>query len=170
MTYLTNEFAVFTARVCQHSLFLVYISIPPKDMNIRRHARKKPWIAKKQGRNRRKLNTDELIKPFANSTSSAFYKTTTWRAVRETVLNRDGLCVWCLNEARATPANEADHVVPLERCAEYDIDPHDPSNIVGSCRSCNSRRAAYTARGVFFETLEGWQKYLRKKYIEKLQK
>lgn len=137
-------------------------------MNIRRAARKKPWIAKKQGRNRRKLNTDELVKPFSNTTSSAFYKTTTWRAVRESVLVRDGLCVWCLNEARATEATEADHVVPMERCYEYDIDPHDPSNIVGSCRSCNTRRAAYSARGVFFETIEGWQKYLRLKYIEKL--
>ena len=88
--------------------------------------------------------------------------------MREAVLVRDGLCVWCLNEARATEATEADHVVPMERCYEYDIDPHDPSNIVGSCRSCNARRASYTAKGVFFESIEGWQKFLRERYIHKL--
>lgn len=139
-------------------------------MNLRRRSRKKPWIAKKQGRNRRKLNTDELVKPFANSTSSTFYKSTTWRAVRETVLYRDSLCVWCLNEARVTEATEADHVISLEHCEAQGIDPHDPSNIVGSCRSCNARRASYTAKGVFFESIEGWQKFLRERYIHKLNK
>lgn len=139
-------------------------------MNIRRRARKKPWIASKAGRNRRKKDTDELIKPFAGKSTTvptSFYKDARWRTTREHVLHRDGVCQWCLHLARMTEATEADHIIPVARCADYDVSPYDQTNIVGSCRSCNSRRASYEAKGVFYETFDEWVGFLRRKLIEK---
>ena len=141
-------------------------------MNLKRKARSKPWIAKKQGRNRRKKDTGELIKPYENNTHASgyasVYKSAQWKATRESVLNRDGVCQWCLHLARMTPATEADHIIPLARCAEHDVSPYDQTNIVGSCRSCNSRRAAYESKGVFYETFDEWVDFLRRKLIDKL--
>lgn len=137
--------------------------------NLRRKARPKPWIAKKQGRNRRNKDGD-LIKPFENfnPVSSNFYKTEEWRATRKAVIDRDAICQWCLNLARITPATDADHVVPVARCESEGISPYDQSNIVGSCRSCNSRRAAYEAKGTHINTFQGWVEFLRRKLIDKL--
>ena len=142
-------------------------------MNLRRKARPKPWLASKQGRNRRKKDTGELVKPYAGKTTTvpnSFYKDSRWRQTRENVLHRDGLCQWCLHLARVTEATEADHIIPLARCAEYDTDPYDQTNLVASCRSCNSRRASYEAKGVFYETFDQWVAFLRRKLIEKLNK
>ena len=138
-------------------------------MELRIKSRKKPWLSKKQGRNTRNKKTGELIKPFSNSLSDkSFYKTSAWKATREAVLYRDPSCVWCLNLAKLTPASEADHVIPMELCQAYDVDPLDKSNIVGSCRSCNARRAAYSSRGVFYDSIDKWVNYLRRKHVEKL--
>jgi len=127
--------------------------------NLRRKARSKPWIAKKKGRNVRKKDTGELIKPYANKTHSSgtlnVYKSAQWRATREAVLNRDGVCQWCLHLARMTPA-------------EHGVSPYDQTNIVGSCRSCNTRRASYEAKGVFYDNFDDWVTFLRKKLIDKL--
>lgn len=139
-------------------------------MNLRRKSRPKPWLAKKQGRNRRKKDTDELVKPFAGKNTmvpNSFYKDARWAATRNAVLHRDGVCQWCLHLARMTEATEADHIIPVARCAEHDVSPYDQTNIVGSCRSCNSRRASYEAKGVFYETFDEWVKFLRKKLIDK---
>lgn len=140
--------------------------------NLRRKSRPKPWLAKKQGRNRRKMDTDELVKPFHNKTHtsgiSTIYKTAEWKATREAVLYRDAVCQWCLHLARITEATEADHIIPLARCADHDISPYDQTNIVGSCRPCNTRRASYEAKGVFYETFDEWVAYLRRKTIDKL--
>lgn len=141
-------------------------------MNLRRKSRPKPWIAKKQGRNRRKKDTDELIKPFENKTHtsgiSTIYKTAEWKATRNAVLHRDGVCQWCLHLAKVTPASEVDHIIPLARCAEHDVSPYDQTNLVASCRSCNTRRASYEAKGVFYETFDEWVAFLRRKTIDKL--
>jgi 5-methylcytosine-specific restriction endonuclease McrA len=67
-----------------------------------------------------------------------------------------------------TPASEADHIIPLDRCAEHGVSPYDQTNIVGSCRSCNSRRASYEAKGVFYDNFDDWVTFLRKKLIDKL--
>lgn len=140
--------------------------------NLRRNARRKPWIAKKQGRNRRKKDTGELVRPYDNKINSTgvstIYHTAAWKATRESVLHRDGVCQWCLHTAKVTPASEVDHIIPLARCAEYDTDPYDQTNLVASCRSCNSRRASYEAKGVFYETFDQWVAFLRRKLIEKL--
>jgi 5-methylcytosine-specific restriction endonuclease McrA len=132
-------------------------------MDIKRRARRKPWIAKKQGRNRRRSDTGELVRPFEGVEDNSFYKTEMWRATRLAVLSRDGVCQWCLHLARITEATEADHVVPVRRCDEEGISPYDKTNIVGSCRSCNARRAAYEAKGVRLNTFDDWVEYLRRK-------
>ena len=69
--------------------------------------------------------------------------------------------VWCLELSKLTPSTEADHVIPSRRLPDYEF--YDQSNIVGSCRSCNSRRASYEAKGVHFDTFEEWAKFLKKK-------
>jgi 5-methylcytosine-specific restriction endonuclease McrA len=139
--------------------------------DLRRKARPKPWLAKKQGRNRRRKGTDELVKPYEGKThtgiTSTFYKDARWKATREQVLHRDGVCQWCLHLARVTEATEVDHIIPLAKCEAHDISPYDPTNLVASCRSCNSRRASYEAKGVFYETFDEWVQFLRQKLINK---
>ena len=136
-------------------------------MNIRRKARPKPWMAKKQGRNRRNAETHELIKPFANNVSSTFYKSSQWKATRESVLNRDPTCVWCIHLARMTPATEADHVIPVHRCEVEGVSPYDFTSMYRDNMVSNARRASYDAKGVHYTTIEGWVDFLRRKLIEK---
>jgi len=131
------------------------------EMEIKRHGRKKPWMAKKKGRNERELTTGKLKKPFMNYTTDPRYHSPSWKATREAVLQRDPVCVWCLELSKLTPSTEADHVIPSRRLPDYEF--YDQSNIVGSCRSCNSRRASYEAKGVHFDTFEEWAKFLKKK-------
>jgi len=140
--------------------------------DLRRKARKKPWLATKQGRNRRKKESGELVKPYDNKTHSGIsitiYKDARWKATREAVLYRDGLCQWCLHLARVSEATEVDHIIPVNRCEEHGVSPFDQTNLVGSCRSCNSRRAAYEAKGVFYKTFDEWVNFLRQVIINKL--
>ena len=110
-------------------------------MDLKRNSRPKPWISKKRGRNRRGLESGILIRPFEGVASNGFYKTSQWRATREAVLSRDAICQWCLHLGQLNPATDADHVVPLNRCENEGVSGYDQTNIVGSCRSCISRRA-----------------------------
>lgn len=132
-------------------------------MELKRKSRPKPWLAKKQGRNRRDLDSGRLVRPFEGVESNGFYKTPQWRATREAVLNRDAICQWCLHLGRVTEATEADHVIPLNRCQHEGVSEYDKTNIVGSCRSCNARRASYEANGVRFESFDDCVNYMRKK-------
>lgn len=134
---------------------------------LNRRGRRKPWIAKRKGRPK--------VDPDGNP-QGAFtgygadrdkrYKTAQWRATREAVLHKDPVCVWCLPCGKLTEATEADHVIPAQR---LDDDTHfyDQSNIVGSCRSCNARRASYEAKGVYYETVEEWQDFLKQKTLNR---
>ncbi len=94
------------------------------------------------------------------------YKTAEWKATREAVLHRDPVCTWCLPCGKLTASTEVDHVVPAQR---LDDDTHfyDQTNLVGSCRSCNARRASYEAKGVSYETVEEWQEFLQKKTLNR---
>jgi len=138
-------------------------------MNLKRKARPKPWMAKKKGRNVRSLDDGTLQTAYKGSESSVgnkLYKTAEWEATRRAVLNRDPVCQWCLGVGMVTEATDADHIIPsryLHTHAEF----FDQENIVGSCRSCNSRRASYEAKGVYYETKEEWQDFLRRKFISK---
>jgi len=79
---------------------------------------------------------------------------------------RDPLCQWCLSCGLAVEATEADHIIPSRHTHTY-AEFYDQNNIVGSCRSCNTRRASYAAKGVYFETKKEWQDFLRRKYFRK---
>lgn len=87
--------------------------------------------------------------------------------MRKSVLHRDGVCQWCLHLAKVTEATEVDHIIPLNKCEAYEVSPYDKTNLVASCRSCNSRRASYEAKGVFYETFDEWVEFLRKKLFNK---
>ncbi len=138
------------------------------DMDLKRRGRKKPWMA--TGRGRTDRNTEgEIKKPFLNveaSQSNALYSTAQWLATRDAVLYRDPLCQWCLPCGLAVEATEADHIIPSSQATSH-AEFFDQENIVGSCRSCNTRRASYTAKGVYYETKKEWQDFLRRKFFRK---
>lgn len=139
-------------------------------MDLKRRARNKPWMANRKGRSVRSREDESLQKPFKGSESSVtnpLYKTAEWLATRDAVLFRDPLCQWCLACGIATEATDADHIVPASRLASRS-DFFDQENLVGSCRSCNSRRASYTAKGIYYETKKEWEDYLRRKHFRKI--
>ena len=127
-------------------------------------------MADKKGRTTRSLSDGELQKPFQGSEASVsnpLYKTAEWEATRDAVLFRDPLCVWCLACGVATEATDADHIVPSSHSSSRS-EFFDQDNLVGSCRSCNVRRASYSAKGVYFETKKEWEVYLRRKHFRKI--
>lgn len=132
-------------------------------MDIRKNSRPKPWLAKKKSRTVRNLETGELVRPFQGFDSGGFYSSQQWRATSKAVLGRDAVCQWCLAVGIVRESECADHIVPRIRCASLGINVYDQSNIVGSCRSCNSKRAAYEARGYCMNTYKDWAEFLRKK-------
>jgi 5-methylcytosine-specific restriction endonuclease McrA len=134
-------------------------------MDIRRKSRPKPWMAKKKGRNWRAKGSSSSGS--FGGTDNTFYRSEQWKATSKAVLDRDGVCQWCLYTAKVTPATEADHIIPVNRCEEEGVNPYDQTNIVGSCRSCNSRRASYEAKGTHLNTFDDWVKFLRRKLLEK---
>ncbi len=115
-------------------------------MDLKRRGRKKPWMATKKGRSDRRED-GSLRKSFEGSSaqSNPLYRTAAWHATRDAVLFRDPLCVWCLCCGIATEATDADHIIPTSATTTHS-DFYDQSNLVGSCRSCNSRRASYSAK------------------------
>ena len=69
-----------------------------------------------------------------SSEGQAIYRTKRWKQVRAQVLAEEPVCHWCRN----ADSTEADHLVELARGGE----PYDRSNLVGSCKPCNSRRGS----------------------------
>lgn len=61
------------------------------------------------------------------------YSGPTWQKVRRQVLAEEPVCHWC----KKAPATEADHLIEVARGGTNDRD-----NLVGSCKTCNSRRGA----------------------------
>ena len=115
-------------------------------------------MAKKKGRTRPSYSNASV------SQSNPLYKTAEWEATRQAVLERYPVCYWCEHIGLLTEATDADHILPSSslhtRSSFFDQD-----NLVGSCRSCNSKRASYTAKGVWLETKEEWAAYLKMKFL-----
>ena len=70
-----------------------------------------------------------------------------WKRLRRHVLERDGwLCAWCGIDLRQHGVTASvDHVVSIkagELAGWTRAELNDPSNLVASCSSCNSSRAA----------------------------
>ena len=137
-------------------------------MDLKRRGRNKPWMAASKGRADRKPEDGSLKKSFGGSAaqSNPLYRTAEWLATRDAVLFRDPLCVWCLCCGIATESTDADHIIPATSFTARG-EFFDQENIVGSCRSCNSRRASYSAKGIYFETQKEWEDFLRRKHFRK---
>lgn len=58
------------------------------------------------------------------------YNRKRWKLIRESILNENPCCVYCLNEGRHVAAQEIDHIVPLSQGGE----PYDRSNLQPLCR------------------------------------
>lgn len=127
-------------------------------MYLRRKAKPKPWMAKKKGRSQPSFGGKSL------SQANPLYKTAEWEQTRQAVLHRYPVCYWCEAVGVLTQSTDADHIQPSSslhsRSAFF-----DQENIVGSCRSCNSKRASYSAKGVNFSTKEEWADYLKLKFF-----
>jgi 5-methylcytosine-specific restriction endonuclease McrA len=126
-------------------------------------------MATSKGRADRSPSDGSLRKSFGDTDaqSNALYRTAEWLATRDAVLYRDPLCVWCLSCGVATEATDADHIISSSSLTSR-ADFFDQDNIVGSCRSCNSRRASYSAKGIYFETQKEWEEFLRRKHFRKI--
>ena len=60
-----------------------------------------------------------------------------WQKARIQILNRDNwTCHYCGKKLVGSDAT-VDHIVPLHKDSSLAL---DPSNLVASCRSCNSRK------------------------------
>lgn len=141
---------------CRSTFRNLCLLVSRSPMNIRRRMKPKPWMAKKKGRCNPAFSGGSI------SHSNPLYKTAEWASTRRAVLERYPICYWCDAVGLLTESTDADHIQPSSslqsRSAFFDQD-----NIVGSCRSCNSRRASYSAKGVWFESKEEWAAYLKMK-------
>jgi len=125
-------------------------------MYIRRKSKPKPWMAKKRGR------TKPAFAGASVSSANPLYKTREWEQTRRAVLHNHPVCYWCEYAGFIVEATDADHIQPsssLQTRSEF----FNQDNLVGSCRACNSSRASYTAKGVYFSTKEEWAQYLKLK-------
>lgn len=66
--------------------------------------------------------------------SKKIYDSAKWKKIRAQVLRDEPVCHWC----KRRPATEADHLIELARGG----DPFERSNLVGACKTCNSRRGS----------------------------
>ncbi len=66
----------------------------------------------------------------------SLYGTAEWKRLRKLIVKRDPTCHWC----KAKPSTVADHLTHSADDARF----LDPNNLVGSCWTCNSSRAART--------------------------
>ena len=59
-----------------------------------------------------------------------------WGDIRRRVLRRDAYrCVKCRK-----PGNEVDHIIPVARCAELGINPHELGNLQTLCHGCHAEK------------------------------
>lgn len=56
-----------------------------------------------------------------------------WRKLRKMILARDPVCTIC----EAAPSTQVDHIIPKVKGGT-----DDPTNLRGTCRSCNAKKAA----------------------------
>ena len=143
---------------CRRSLLIISLLVSRSPMYIRRKAKPKPWMAKKKGRSKPSYANASV------SSANPLYKTAEWESTRQAVLQRYPVCYWCEHIGILTESTDADHIQPsssLQSRSQF----FDQENIVGSCRSCNSKRASYSAKGVWLETKEEWGAYLKMKFF-----
>lgn len=60
-----------------------------------------------------------------------------WRKIRNTYITKHPLCEHCQANGRVMPAQEVDHIIPLE-----DGGTHDEANLQALCKPCHSSKTA----------------------------
>lgn len=63
----------------------------------------------------------------------------TWQKFREMVLNERPLCVDCKALGSLVPALELHHLIRVREQPELRL---EPTNVIGLCKACHSRRTA----------------------------
>lgn len=61
----------------------------------------------------------------------------TWRKIRNRFIAKNPLCVHCLKQGKYTPAEEVDHILPLQHGGT-----HDETNLQALCKRCHSKKTA----------------------------
>ena len=90
-----------------------------------------PWLPK--GRDKR--TKAEKNKSWGGDTS--FYRKSPWRKLREVVLRENPLCIHCLREGVTRQADVVDHIVPIKKWKEGEL---EQSNLQGLCHPCHNRK------------------------------
>lgn len=60
-----------------------------------------------------------------------------WRKVRNAYIQAHPLCEHCQENGHVTPAQEVDHIIPLEQGGT-----HDEANLQALCKPCHSSKTA----------------------------
>lgn len=60
-----------------------------------------------------------------------------WRKIRNAYIQAHPLCEHCQENGRVTPAQEVDHIIPLERGGT-----HTEANLQALCKPCHSSKTA----------------------------
>lgn len=76
--------------------------------------------------------------------TAAWYKTTTWKHLRASVLRERPLCSECEAKGRVTPAKLVDHIVPVVDAPDR---MYDATNLQPLCQSCHNRKTADERKG-----------------------
>lgn len=78
----------------------------------------------------------------AREFSRSFYKSKTWKKIREYIFKRDnGLCQDCLENGRLTPGKEVHHIIHLEPSNMNDSEiTLGENNLKLLCKECHHRR------------------------------
>lgn len=87
--------------------------------------------------------TDAAYRKRRDPVTNTHYKSKGHRRFRRLVLSRDPLCVLC-----GDIATDADHFpIDLRTLLTAGLDPNDPANGRGLCRSCHSRETMRLGQG-----------------------
>lgn len=74
-----------------------------------------------------------------------FYGSSRWKAMRESVLRRDGYkCQNCKRYGKSTPATTVHHIKHFEDHPELAL---DPKNLVSLCEACHNKEHPEKALG-----------------------
>ena len=67
---------------------------------------------------------------------TSFYRKSPWRKLRKVVLNKNPLCVICLEEGIVTQADVVDHIVPIKQGGAK----LDETNLQGLCHKHHNKK------------------------------
>ena len=90
-----------------------------------------PYLPKARDRRTKQ----EKNKSWGGDTS--FYRKSPWRKLRAVVLRENPLCTYCLREGITKQADVVDHIIPVKKWKEGEL---DQSNLQSLCHSCHNRK------------------------------